>query len=206
MNTIYLSHPLTMLISGPTGLGKTFWLIKLIRLRAPQPKPKKTYYFYGEYQPIFEKLTGVIFIKGLQKEYIEKIHGTPSWVILDDLMNDAAQSSEISDLFTKGSHHRNLSVILITQNFFAHGKQMRTISLNSHYIVLFKNPRDKTIARNIASQMHPNQIKTFQQIFEDATEKPHSYLFIDLKPDTSEDRRLLTNVLDERDQLFSYIL
>lgn len=137
---------------------------------------------------------------------VEKIRGEPAWIVFDDLMQDAVNSQQISDLFTKGSHHRNLSVILLTQNFFVQGKEMRNISLNSHYIVLFKNPRDKTIARNIARQMYPDKLLAFQKVFDDAASKPYSYLFINLKPDTNEERRLLTNVLDEKGPLFSYIL
>ena len=40
--------------------------------------------------------------------------GEPCLFILDDLLNDGL----VCDLFTKGSHHRNISVILITQNIF----------------------------------------------------------------------------------------
>ena len=53
------------------------------------------------------------------------------------------KDKRIADLFTKGSHHRNLSVIYIVQNIFHQGKEMRIISLNAHYIVLFKSPRDR---------------------------------------------------------------
>jgi len=206
MKRIILKHPFTMLISDPTGSGKTLWLIKLIKLKSSFPKPKKIYYFYGEYQPIFDSIEGVKFIRGLQEDVIENIGGTPTWIIFDDLMNDAINSQKVSDLFTKGSHHKNISVILLVQNFFAQGKQMRNISLNSHYIVLFKNPRDKTIARSIARQMYPNKTLAFHDVFEDATKEPHSYLFIDLKPETHENHRLLTNILNENSDIFSYLI
>jgi hypothetical protein len=64
----------------------------------------------------------------------------PCLIILDDLINDA-YSKCVCDLFTKGSHHRNISVILITQNLFYQSKYCRGISLNAKYIVL-KNVRD----------------------------------------------------------------
>jgi hypothetical protein len=41
----------------------------------------------------------------------------PSLILLDDLLNNA-YSKDVCDLFTKDSHHRNISVILITQNLF----------------------------------------------------------------------------------------
>ena len=46
------------------------------------------------------------------------------------------------NLFTKGSHHSNLSVLHLVQNVFDKNKHTRTISLNAHYLVIFKNPRD----------------------------------------------------------------
>ena len=61
----------------------------------------------------------------------------------DDQMIDAGKDQRIVNLFTRGSRHHNLSVIYIVQNVFHQGKASRSISLNSHYLVLFNNPRDK---------------------------------------------------------------
>lgn len=198
MYTFYLKHPFTMTISGPTGSGKTFWVQKLIKeaLFASHPSPKHIYYLYGEYQPSFASFVGVTFIKGLPNDLINNINpaNDPIWIIIDDLMHESSKSQVISELFTKGSHHRNISVILLVQNFFVKGNEMRNITLNSHYLVLFKNPRDKSIISNIARQMYPNKVKALTQIFEDATQKPFSYLFIDLKPDTPDQLRLLSNI------------
>ena len=60
--------------------------------------------------------------------------------VFDDQMIDASKDKRIVKLFTRGSHHCNLSVIYIAQNLFHRGKGSRSISLNSHYLVLFKNP------------------------------------------------------------------
>ena len=64
-------------------------------------------------------------------------------IVFDDQMIDASKDKRILNLFTRGSHHRNLSVIYIVQNLFHQGRGSRSISLNSHYLVLFKNTRDK---------------------------------------------------------------
>ena len=117
-----------MLVAGPTGSGKTRWITQLISgaNRFSSPPPQKITYFYGEYQSIFGSIKGVNFIKGLPENLIEKFDGTvPEWIIIDDLMSESANSKIISELFTKGSHHRNLSVILIVQNFFTRGKESR---------------------------------------------------------------------------------
>jgi len=52
--------------------------------------------------------------------------GNPCLVILDDLLNDV-YSKHLCDLFTRGSHHRNSSVILITQNQFYQGRYCRDV-------------------------------------------------------------------------------
>jgi hypothetical protein len=62
-------------------------------------------------------------------------------IVLDYLMAQSSKVKRIADRFTKGSHHRNLSIIYTVQNIFYQGKEMRNISLNAHYIVLFKSLR-----------------------------------------------------------------
>ena len=61
--------------------------------------------------------------------------------MFDDQMIYASKDKRIVNLFTRGSHHRNLSVSYIVQNLFHQWKGSGSISLNSHYLVLFKNPR-----------------------------------------------------------------
>ena len=63
-------------------------------------------------------------------------------LIIDDLMDEAGDDKSVTDLFTKGSHHMNISIIYIVQNIFPKGRESQTISLNAHYMFLFKNPHD----------------------------------------------------------------
>ncbi|GIX84987.1 uncharacterized protein CDAR_374201 [Caerostris darwini] len=116
-------------------------------------------------------------------------------IVIDDLMSELSSEfsfmSELSNtkltkLFTKGGHHRNLSIIFIVQNIFHNGKEMRDISLNAHYLFLFKNPRDRSQIMHLGRQLYPSQTKFFREVYEDATSKPFSYLLIDLKPYTDD--------------------
>jgi hypothetical protein len=61
---------------------------------------------------------------------------------------------------------------------------MRNISLNVHYIVLFKSPRDKQKNYMLARQINPGKVQEFMRSYEDATSRPHGYLMLDLKPTT----------------------
>ena len=123
-------------------------------------------------------------------------------LILDDLMDEASGDAEVSELFTKGSHHRNLSVVFITQNLFHQGKKMRTISLNAHYFVLFKNPRDAAQIRHLASQLFPGQTNYLVDAYKQATSRPHGYLLLDLTQSTPDNRRVLSDVLPHEEGYF----
>ena len=69
--------------------------------------------------------------------------------MFDDLMTEAKCDQRIADLFTKGSHHRNISVVYLTQNLFPQGKACRDIILNTQYMVLFNNPIDRLITLTV---------------------------------------------------------
>jgi hypothetical protein len=186
-------HPLTAIIAGPTSCGKTVFTFKLINesQNLISPPPEKILYCYGEYQEIFNDYPQVTFIEGLPD--ISQFDGKQrTLVILDDLMTETNDS--VAKMFTKVSHHRNVSVVYLTQNLFYRSKQNRTISLNAHYIVLFKNPRDAVQVATLARQMYPGRSKFLVEAFKDATEKAYGYLLIDLKSDTDEKYRIRTNI------------
>ena len=109
----------------------------------------------------------------------------------------AESDDRVTALFTKQSHHRNISVMFISQNLFNQGKGNRTISLNCHYMVLFKNPRDSSQIIHLAKQMYPGKPGFLKGIFQDATNEPYGYLFIDLKQNTPDHFRLRTQIFPE---------
>ena len=140
--------------------------------------------------PPQEKL-GISFIEGMPDEKVldPKVRNL---VVVDDLLSET--DARVTKLFTKGSHHRNTSVIFISQNLFDKNKENRTITLNAHYIVLFKSPRDARQVEHLARQMYPGNSKFMREAFTDATAEPYSYLLIDLKPITPEEMRLRTKI------------
>ena len=98
----------------------------------------------------------VCFFKGIPEDFETHFDGTKSClVVIDDLMTKLHSDERLKRLFSVGSHHKNLSVIFIIHNLFHQGKEMRNLSLNSHYIVLFKNPPDKLQISTLVRQMYP---------------------------------------------------
>ena len=130
-------HPFTCVVAGPTQSGKTEFVQRFSQHVEDMitPLPTKIMWSYGEWQPIYQSLLDKVhFVQGLPE--IPLYSKEPLLLVIDDQMHGVDQ--RISTLFTKGSHHRNLSVIYIVQNLFDQHKEHRTISLNAHYLVIFK--------------------------------------------------------------------
>jgi hypothetical protein len=196
-------HPFTCSIAGPTGCGKSVFTFRLISEANEliTPAPEKIMYCYSEYQSMFNEYPQVTFHEGLpNNDEFDGKHRT--LLILDDMMSEAGEG--VSNIFTKISHHRNVSVIFLTQNIFYKSKHSRTMSLNSHYLVMFKNPRDATQIATLARQMHPKKSQFLIDAFSDATKKPYGYLLIDLRADTLDNFRLRTNIFNGERQ-YAYI-
>ena len=205
-------HPMTMNVCGPTCSGKTTWLKQLL-LNADkmiQPRPHNIFWFYKRWQPIYtelrKKLNNIKFIQGIPptlknaKFFDERF---PTLFIFDDLMRDATRNSDICELYTEGSHHRNLSVICLLQNIYHHGRENRTMSLNTQYLVLFKNPRDQLQVMTLSRQMFPHRSYQFMDQFNRATTKPYGYLVIDLKQNTPDYQRIRTDVFINNNESMS---
>ena len=90
-------------------------------------------------------------------------------MILGDLLMESSDCNDILNLFTKGSHHGNSSVFFTTQNLFHKGKNHRDTSLNPNYLVLLKNPRDKSQIRHLAHQLSPEYPLFVQEAYRDHT-------------------------------------
>ncbi|KAK3745237.1 hypothetical protein QZH41_001851 [Actinostola sp. cb2023] len=187
-----------------TGSGKTAWVQNLLQhaSRVIQPPPQRIVWSYSQWQPAYEQLQqtlpGIDFVKGIPRDLDEDWYFDPkvnNLIVIDDQMAETSNDQRILNLFTKGSHHRNLSVIFLCQNVYFQGKIMHTLSLNAAYLIMLKNPRDKLQIATLGKQMNPGKTDQFLHKYEAAVKRPYGYLFVDLKPNTPEECRLRTNVL-----------
>ena len=118
---------------------------------------------------IRERYPGIEFEKGWRVEIFNSLSPEQrNILVLDDQIGVASSSTSVADLFTKGSHHRNLTVIYLVQNVYNQGKSQRTISLNSHYSVVFRNGRVASQFRTMAYQICPNNSKWLINSFTNA--------------------------------------
>jgi len=114
-----LCHPFTAVVAGFTACGKTAWVVRLIdNVREKvAPVPARIWYYYGEHQPVFSNYPQVHYADGLPQLNDEVFDGRePTMIVVDDHMSDVNQL--VADIFTKISHHRNISILYLTQNLF----------------------------------------------------------------------------------------
>ena len=108
-------------------------------------------------------------------------------------MQSASGNQLVENLFTNG-RQLNLSVVFVSQNLFYTRKKCRTISLNSTYIVVFKNPRNQSQIHPLACQMFPSKPKFLQAAYEEETKDPYRYLFLDFHPNSPGFARARGNI------------
>ena len=191
-------HPFTCIVAGPTGCGKSTFVTRMLHHAATMidPPPERITWCYGEWKEAYATmdLVDVRFEEGLPSASM--LDSTKrNLIVIDDLM--AETDERVTTLFIKKNHHRNTSVLYLVQNLFPKNKDSRTLSLNSQYMVVFKNPRDASQMSHLARQMYPGCAKFVQEAFKDATSVPYGYLLIDLKQDTPEDLRLRTAIFPD---------
>ena len=209
-----LIHPATFLVSGATGSGKTILVFRLIDAvlggELFEPPIKRIWYCYSEWQPKFDEYTDqTSAATTMDTSRVCRQRRTPSSTGL----NPVSSSSTIScrpptvswPTYSPNSHHRDLSVMYLCQNLFDRNPHHRTISLNSHYVLLLKNPRDVQPVAALARQVFADDWRHAVEAYRHATRQPFGYILFDLHPRTPDHLRLRTDILPEDDVEHAYI-
>lgn len=194
---VHFKHPFTMLLAGPSSCGKTTFLKDVLKNQSKMFNVKfhRILWCYSE-SSSKPGVDGVDFHRGVPED-IQNSMDTPMLIVLDDLMSEA-YNSKVSDIFTKKSHHCNISIILVLQNIFHQGAHCRDISLNAKYIILFKNPRDRQQISCLARQIFVENPKELVRVYNEATQIPHGYLVIDLTQDIDDLLRFRTDIFNTK--------
>jgi uridine kinase len=206
-----LSHPSRMIIYGPSGSGKSTFCENLMYYM------KEMFGFYfdfilycsGQSFPSFDSIHGINIqkINSINETIIDSLNENfNNLIILDDNMHNIVNDIIISDLFTKKSHHKNITVIILFLNLFPKSKYIRDISSNSTYIVLMANPREILQIKTLGIQIDGANSNFIVKAYKDATKnKPYSYLFLDFNQNTDESIRVRTNIFPHEEPKFVYV-
>jgi hypothetical protein len=163
---------------------------------------------YAEWQPAYEEMRRTMpdieFIAGWKPEiYDQLVPQNSNLVVIDDLVSHCRGDPTLSALFTRGSHHRNVSIILITQNYFWSGSTATDVRRNTTYLCMFGCKQDNMQIARFGQRIFPQNSKYFMQAYSDATNRPHGYLFVDMHGECPGDFMLRSNILG--DQIVVYL-
>ena len=170
------SVPFSCILSGPSQSGKTEIIRNILKYNhlLMEKKFDIIFYFYKTYQKTYDDIEKsgikIFFLNSLITNeeslfnLIENYTDKNILLIFDDLQNEIEANKEFfTKIWTIYIHHKNISCIAIFHNLFT--KNIRTISLNTHKIILTKNLRDLTQIKVLSQQAFPGKKKLFIKCF-----------------------------------------
>ena len=175
--------PFRMILSGSSGSGKTAFAGRILENDIFDTSVEYVYYYFPCYldeAPVdwHNSMTiPVSYQTGLPS--LEQLTSMPanSVVILDDLMDECVTSGTIDHLFRVISGKRKISVMIMTQNYFTHGRYSRNIRNSCNFTVLLRNYCDATINNRAARAMKLTKAVTLAEQWN--ADKEYPYIFID---------------------------
>ena len=151
-------YPFRIFISGSSQSGKTFFTGQLLHSSVFQNSFNHIIYYHPDYLsecPVDWHKTlsvPVNYQTGVPSLDDLRSLDNDTCVILDDLYEECVNAQSIDYLFRVLSGKNNLSVIIMSQRYFAQGKYSMNIRNNCNFTVLMRNV-DGNINFRIASLM-----------------------------------------------------
>ena len=210
-SVIPFKSPANTICCGQSQSGKTTFIKEILKSNDKifEKIPVDILYVYSVWQPIYDLMKldnpSMEFHQGLPTKQELYAWSDPvsqhRLLILDDVIQTAANNPDILHLFQVDTHHRNVSTWLVMQSCFPRGKHMREISTNSHYLCLFPSKRDKLGVQTLARQIMPTKSKYFLDAYDKATAVPFRCLVCDVHPRSRDDYVLRTNILPHQEEI-----
>ena len=170
--------PTSLLVCGASGSGKTFFTANLIanKNKIFDPPPKNVIYFFKIWQEIYDTMkTSCPEIRFIDtppssfegfRDLVESYKKDGVLVIFDDFEDDMVRDSSLyTRLYTVLSHHGNMTIVSLMHNIFR--KELRTLSLNIHRLVLMRSPRDVSQVAYLSRQCFPATKNFLNSIYND---------------------------------------
>ena len=120
--------------------------------------------------PVFKKFKhSPKSVEELKEIFISFPKKIPKIVIFDDYLDEIGPV--LKHLFTVLTHHYNCFTILLSQTLFDKSRDLRTLSINTQYLVLFNNPRDRMSISQLGKQVFPGKVDLLNQAYKKATKQ-----------------------------------
>jgi GTPase SAR1 family protein len=183
-----LQVPSRIVIIANSSCGKTWLILYLIEKQMFD----KIYFVYTSKQSIFdefsEKHPHVIFtteVPGIPKDNIKN-----TLVGFDDflLQHESKDNHLITDYFIRLSHHLKVTVICSWQTLFP--KNLKTVSNNATYLIIFPLKRDISSIDILNRQMFPDHHSFLRASMKDVSKTKYSFMLVNCSASQHQDFRV----------------
>ena len=158
IENFYFQKPIRAIFSGSSQSGKTFLIGKMLenQLQLFGDGFQLVKYFFPMYldeSPVnyHESMeTPICYENGFPTK--ESVQSMPrnSLIIIDDQYDEVLKSDLMSQIFKVISGKKDLSIIVVTQNYFQQGKYSRDIRNSCNYVGLFRNCGDSSLNKRVS--------------------------------------------------------
>ena len=183
---------LNTMIMGPSGVGKTHFILDVIKRQLIHPMPLRIFYMYNIEQDFMrtwneQEKQHITFIKGMEFDKLDT--SEPSMLVIDDFV--LTSNKEVGKLFLMGSHHRKISLFYISQSIFPDCPIFRKMSRNAHYYVIFHSLRNTVQVQTLAQQM--GLAKPVKSAYIKAGETDRGLIVISIPPGQKQDLAVISD-------------
>jgi hypothetical protein len=196
-----INHPTTCFVVGPTQAGKTEFVIQLLKEKNDlfSPIPERIHWAYGQKnEKQLSRIQNIDPAITFSEGFPDLNNFNPeenNLLILDDLMDEIGKNKECANLFTRGSHHNNISVIAIIHNICNQEKYSRTLTLNGRLFIFFESPCDRLQYEMFGRRIFPQHKQFFSSALNQAFNmRPYGYAVLNLDTKIPNSLRLCTNI------------
>jgi hypothetical protein len=164
-------------------------------------KFKKIYFVYTSKQAIFdtfsEKHPDVQFVQDPPHIDVDNVDNI--LVVFDDflLQHESKDNKFITDYFIRLSHHLRVTVMCSWQTLFP--KQLKTVSNNATYMIIFPLKRDLSSIDILNRQMFPENPTFLRSSIKDVSHTKYQYLLVDCSASQHQDFRVRNFIYPTKD-------
>ena len=188
-----------------SGSGKTHFVLQVIKNKLIHPFPSRIFYMYNVEQDFMKTWNStdgnpkISFIKGLDFEKMDT--NEPSMLVIDDLV--LQKNVQVAEAFILGSHHKKISLFYLTQSLFHNDNIYRTMSSNSHYMVLFHSLRNSRQLNTLARQIFAGKdLERLKNAYKRASERDRGFVVLNFSPESPKELTVVTDYWDAYPSVF----
>ena len=167
---------------------------------------KKCIFYYKIWQELYTELASefkgkIIFKQIFKPRKIVLVKNC--YIVFDDFLTQL--TAEFLDMFLVGNHHKNLTIVFLTQELFFNDI-LKTIRRNTHFFVFLGSLDKNSVFRILSVDLDKLEMEKIKKGFKRIMKKPYKHIVYDRFPTTHTALRIKHDVMSyARNPAIGYI-